>query len=51
MVQNIALLTFGAGALSTAVELGRVGNYWGGVIALVAGVIAFMVYEFTPTSK
>ncbi len=48
--QNVALLTIGAGALGTALDLAKSANYIGAGIAVVVGVVAFLVYEKTPTS-
>ena len=51
MTANIILLTAGAGALGTAVELAKSGNYIGGGIALLVGVVAFYFYEKLPASN
>lgn len=47
---NIALLTVGIGALSTAVELAKASNFVGAGIAAVVGILVVFLYEKLPPS-
>jgi hypothetical protein len=49
-VSNIAILTLGVGALSTAVELAKNSNFIGAGIAAVVGIAALWLYEHLPTT-
>ena len=51
MISNVAMLTIGAGALGTALDLVKSGNYIGGALSVLVGIVAFVVYELTPPSK
>ncbi len=47
-VSNIALLTLGVGALSSAIELAKANNFVGAGIAVLVGIICLYGYEKLP---